>query len=99
VKGTSLYTSLEQALSKNFNSSPTEFSLDMEEVEKITYMSKDSMKMLIILAIKELPDLKGSLRDIKSKMLELFSDKLACESWEKTMLKTISRYKQVFPKI
>ena len=67
---------MEQVLSKSFNKSQTEFRLDLEEVEKLTSVSKDSMKMLIIMTMKQLPDQRGSTRAIKAKMQELYPDKL-----------------------
>ena len=62
------------------------------------------MKVLIIATLLNMPQNKGSIKEIKSRLLELYSSSLPSEGkplseWETTLVKTLSRHKSLFLKL
>lgn len=65
---------------------------------------------MLISCMLKMKDFRGDIKQIKAKMVQLYGDKLRSEyidrtrssgnlqEWEKTMLKTFSRHKDVFSK-
>ncbi len=62
------------------------------------------MKLLIIATLLNMPSKKGSIRDIKLHLLELYPSSFSADKskqlteWEITLVKTLSRYKNIFLK-
>ena len=56
------------------------------------------MKFMIISSLLSLPNHKGSTKEIKAKLLELFRPALEGVDWENTLMKSLSRYKGLFLK-
>jgi hypothetical protein len=68
------------------------------------------MKDMIIACMLQMPECKGDVRSIKARILRTFGDHIKqdfinrtrsnsnLQEWEKTFLKTFSRYKQIFTK-
>lgn len=99
-----LCKTLTQFLSKYFGKTASkEYALNMQDKDFESFQSSYdspllSMKTMIVASLLALPQCRGSTRDIKAKLLELFRPALEGVEWESTLIKSLSRYKGLFVK-
>lgn len=111
AKTQSTYKTLEQFLSKYFSKTPQEYQLNPSaDFSRFSVGANPGMKQMLISCMLKMRDRKGDIKQIKIMMIQLFGDKIRSEfvdragancnlqEWEKTMLKTFSRYKDIFCK-
>eukprot|EP00347_Sterkiella_histriomuscorum_P003164 403365347 len=111
-KNDSAYKTLEQALSKHFYKCPQEYLLNQnQDYSKFELSNNPGMKQLLIACLLQMKDFRGDIKQIKVKMIQLFGERIRSEyidrsrsggnlqEWERTLLKTISRHKDVFSQV
>ena len=100
-----LFKTLSQFLSKYFGKTVSkEYALNTEDRDFEAFQASCdgqqllSMKFMIISSLLSLPNHKGSTKEIKAKLQELFRPALEGVDWENTLMKSLSRYKGLFLK-
>ena len=56
------------------------------------------MKQMIIGTLLDMPNNRGPIKEIKSRLLDKYSGALESNDWESTFAKSLSRYKTLFLK-
>ncbi len=81
-----------------------------DDYSKFSPGDSPGMKVMIIACLLQMPGRRGDIRSVKGKMMEMFGERIKREfvektrasshlqEWEKTILKTFSRHKNIFIK-